>query len=69
MKETEFDWNQPFPKDNDIAWKKKNLEDGKWYTTDNISYIQDAVVKYNKTVLKNKDKINKVKNARKFFDF
>ena len=69
LKETEFDWNQPFPKDNDIAWKKKNLEDGKWYTTDNISYIQDAVVKYNKTVLKNKDKINKVKNARKFFDF
>tara|TARA_Y100000593_G_C4302434_1_gene334072 strand:+ start:998 stop:1831 length:834 start_codon:yes stop_codon:yes gene_type:complete len=69
LKETEFDWNQPFPKDNDIAWKKKNLEDSKWYTTDNISYIQDAVVKYNKTVLKNKDKINKVKNARKFFDF
>ena len=69
LKETEFDWNQPFPKDNDIAWKKKNLEDGKWYTTDNISYIQDAVVKYNKTVLKNKNKINKVKNARKFFDF
>ena len=69
LAETEYNWNQPFPKDKDISWKKKNLEEGKWYETDNISYIKDAMVKYNKTVLKNRKKITKVKNARKFFDF
>ena len=38
LKEFTVDLVQPFPKDKDIFWKKKNLEDGNWHESDEIDY-------------------------------
>ena len=68
LKESSVEWNQPFPKDKDLSWKKKNLEDGTWYDTDHINYNGGASIQYNKTALKNKKRTDTIKNARKFFN-
>ena len=68
LKESSVDWNQPFPKDKDLFWKRKNLEDGTWYDVDHINYNGGASIEYNKTALKNKKRTDIIKNARKFFN-
>ena len=68
LKESLVEWNQPFPKDKDLSWKKKNLEDGTWYDIDYINYNGEAPIEYNKTALKNKKRTDMIKNARKFFN-
>ena len=69
LKESLVNWNQPFPKDKDISWKKKNLEDGIWEEVDKITYNKKASIKYNKTALRNKERTSTIKEARKFFNF
>ena len=69
LKESTVDWGQPFPKDKDIFWKKKNLEDGTWHESDEIDYNEKSPIKYNKTALNNKKRTDVIKNARKFFKF
>ena len=69
LKQSLVDWNQSFPKDKDLSWRKKNLKEGIWYDVDTIDYNEKASIKYNKSALDNKKIVDKMKNAEKFFEF
>lgn len=69
LKESEVDWNLPYPKDADLEWKIQDLTTGEWTYASSIQYNPSAINKHNKTVTRNVKTVDAVKTMRRFFDF
>lgn len=69
LSESPIKWNINYPKEKDLQWKLQDYDNNKWILVDDIFYNKDINTVFNKTVMKNKLKIQEMNKSKEFVDF